>query len=260
MEIRIDFTKSAQDNANDYYNKAKKLSSKKDGAEKAIKDLEKTLGKLEKEEKTEVKERVVKIREKKWYEKFHWFFASDGNLVMGGRDAQQNELINSRHFDEKDLFFHANIFGASATVLKNGVSCEKGIREQAAQFAACYSSAWKEMLGNIDVYAMHRNQVSKSTSKGSIGTGSFLLSGEREWFRNMPLALVMFVDNDALNTVPEVAFDEIKVNKTVKGIRIVQGKDKKSDAAKNISKYLDYKDLDTIIQQLPAGTFLAKGI
>ena len=43
MEIEIDFTKSAQENANDYYKKSKKLALKKEGAEKAIKDLEKKL-------------------------------------------------------------------------------------------------------------------------------------------------------------------------------------------------------------------------
>ena len=41
MEIEIDFTKNAQQNANDYYNKAKKLESKKEGAKAAVEDLEK---------------------------------------------------------------------------------------------------------------------------------------------------------------------------------------------------------------------------
>ncbi len=259
MEIKIDFTRSAQENANDYYSKAKKLSSKKEGADKAIRQLEKTAKKLEREDSGKEREsRIRKIREKEWYEKFHWFLASDGSLVIGGRDAQQNELLVSRHFDDSDLFFHANIFGASATILKNGANSGKQVREEAAQFAACYSSAWKEGLGSIDVYALHRNQVSKSTSKGSIGTGSFLLSGEREWFRNVPLALAMFIDSEKLNIVPGTTFERLRAMKTLNGISITQGKDKKSEAAKKIAKQLNFEDLDTIIQQLPAGAFLTK--
>lgn len=258
MEIRIDFTKSAQENANEYYSKSKKLALKKKGAEKAVKDMEKELERIKKKDIGITKETVFSIREKKWYEKFHWFFASDGSLVVGGRDAQQNELLNSKYFEDNDLFFHANIFGASVTILKNGISSSDDVRMEVAQFAGCYSSAWKEMINSIDVYALRREQVSKSTSKGSIGTGSFLLSGEREWFRNMPIALVMFVDNGVLNTVPFLMFEKLKGRK-LKGMIISEGSDKKSDAAKKIAKYLDYKDLDTIVQQLPAGTFLVKG-
>jgi predicted ribosome quality control (RQC) complex YloA/Tae2 family protein len=43
MEIEIDFTKSAQDNANDYFKRSKKLLLKKEGAQKAVKELEEKL-------------------------------------------------------------------------------------------------------------------------------------------------------------------------------------------------------------------------
>jgi predicted ribosome quality control (RQC) complex YloA/Tae2 family protein len=37
-------------------------------------------------------EAVRKIRKKFWFEKFLWFISSDGYIVVGGRDAQQNEV------------------------------------------------------------------------------------------------------------------------------------------------------------------------
>lgn len=191
MKITIDFTKSAQENADSFYNRAKRLAQKRAGAESAIKRLEKRLEGARKQSVQKAKPKVVSIQ-KEWYEKFHWFFTSDNLLVIGGRDAHQNELLNSKHFDDSDLFFHANIFGASVTILKDGVKASNEAKEEAAQFAACYSSAWKEMLHAVDVYAMRRSQVTKSTSKGSIGFGSFLLSGEREWYRNVALSLVFF--------------------------------------------------------------------
>lgn len=256
MDVKIDFTKSAQENASDYYDRAKKLLAKKEGAEKAVKELEAGLAEAEAGAQQDEKRRVIRLREKEWYEKFHWFLAGDGRLVIGGRDAKQNETINSKHFEDKDLFFHADIFGASLTVLKDGLKASEDVKREVAQFAASYSSAWKESLQSIDVYAMRREQVSKSTSKGSIGMGSFLLSGGREWYRSTPLGLAMFAKDNVLNTVPLVAL--ARLDKGAKVAEITIGKDKKSDAAKKVAGLIGYEDLDDIIQQLPAGTFHVK--
>ena len=178
MEIEIDFTKSAQDNANDYYKKSKKLQQKKEGAKTAVKDLEKKLADARTNAKKKPERIVIKTVKKEWYEKFHWFYTSNNMLAIGGRDAHQNEQINSKHFEENDLFLHADIFGAPVFVLKEGTVADRSVREEVAEFAASYSRAWQEGQRTVDVYAMKRNQVSKSSSKGSLGTGSFLLSGK----------------------------------------------------------------------------------
>ncbi len=252
MEMEIDLTKSAQENANDYYNKSKKLLLKKDGAQKAIKELEEKLSDVEANAVKEER-KIIKTVKKEWYEKFRWFFTSNNMLVIGGGDAHQNEMLNSKHFDDADIFFHADIFGAPVVILKDGLSAEKGAKEEVAQFAASYSSAWKEGLHSIDVYAMKRNQVSKSSGKGSLGTGSFLLSGERDWYRSVPLGLVMIVKEDKLHTIPILTFN--KLIEPPKHVKITQGNFKKSDAAKKIATKLGYGDIDTIIRQLPAGSF-----
>ncbi|MDE1833399.1 MAG: DUF814 domain-containing protein [Candidatus Micrarchaeota archaeon] len=255
MEIKIDFTKSAQDNANDYYSRAKKLVQKRAGAEKAIRDLEKKL-KEEEQKSVEKERRVLKVVKREWYESFRWFFTSNNMLVIGGRDAHQNELLNSKHFGDRDLFFHANIFGAPVTILKDGVDTAKEVKEEVAQFAASYSSAWEEGLRSIDVYAMRRNQVSKSSEKGSLGTGSFLLKGERDWYRNIELSLVMFVKDGRLNTAPMRTFQ--KLEGMGKHVVVSQGEMKKSDAGKKIAAYLSLDDLDNVIRQLPTGSFSLK--
>ena len=197
---------------------------------------------------------MVKTLKKEWFEKFHWFYTSNNLLVIGGRDAHQNELINSKHFDDNDLFFHADIFGASVVVLKEGANAPKEIRTEVAEFAACYSSAWKEGLRTTDVYAMNRKQVSKSSSKGSLGTGSFLLSGERDWYRSVQLSLIMFVKDDRLYTVPKSTFERMPNGDIIKA-KISQGNFKKSDAAKKVSAKLSYPDMDTVMRQLPVGSF-----
>jgi predicted ribosome quality control (RQC) complex YloA/Tae2 family protein len=72
-----------------------------------------------------------------WFEKFHWFLTSDNFLVVGGRDAQQNEVVCSpqisclvvfdnfllqivrRYLNANDLYFHADLHGASSVILLN---------------------------------------------------------------------------------------------------------------------------------------------
>lgn len=252
MEVEIDYTKNAYENANIYYERSKKLLKKIDGAKVAISNLSKSIAATE--HSTEEKQKKTFLLHNEWYEKFHWFNTSDGLLAIGGRDAHQNELVNSKHFSDNDLFFHANIFGASVFILKDGLNAPKKSREETAAFSACYSSAWKDGLGSVDVYAMHRDQVSKSTGKGSLGTGSFLLKGDREWFRNVPLTLLMHVDGNALKTDPLVKIATGNAIK-IKYVVIRQGRDKKSDAAKKIASMLNYPDIDYIMRQLPAGEF-----
>ncbi len=254
MEIELDFTKSAQENADEYYKKAKKLVLKRQGAERAVRDLEE---RLEKSSMLVAEApRVITLKKREWYEKFHWFFTSDGMLAIGGRDAKQNELVNSRYFEDSDLFFHADIFGADLVVLKDGAGSGRQPRVEAAQFAACHSSAWKQGLRTIDVYAMRREQVSKSSAKGSLGTGSFLLSGEREWYRDNVLSLVMYVSDGRLFTVPESTFErESERLGSVAHVRVTQGNFRKSDAAKRIAQRLGYGDIDEIMRHLPADGF-----
>ncbi|MGC8629256.1 MAG: NFACT RNA binding domain-containing protein [Candidatus Micrarchaeia archaeon] len=278
VEADIDFTKTAQENAEEYFRKAKELEKKAAGAGKAIKDLENKKEEIASSAKKE--RRLKQIREREWYEKYNWFFSSSGMLAIGGRSAQQNDEINAKYFEANDLFFHANIFGASAVVLKNGTNADDNTKQEAAQFAACYSKAWENGLSTIDVFAARRDQVSKSSQKGYVSPGSFLISGEREWFKNVKLELYacigspnikinkagikdnavlnlvpanLIVDTSGLMIIPASAYEHGYA--TSKAVRLRPGVMKKSDAAKEIAKRLGFEDIDYIMQHLPSGGF-----
>ncbi len=254
-ELELDFTKSAQENASYYFDLSKQARKKKIGAEQAIMELEKKLQGLEASKK---EKKASKISKKEWYEKFYWFFTSNGMLAIGGRDAMQNELINSKYFEEKDLFFHADIFGASVVILKNGIEASREIKEEVAQFAASFSRAWASGMANADVYSLKRDQVSKSTNKGYLAIGSFALSGEREWFKSMPLILYAFAEGEEekkFHVVPSLTYSKIKPSKSVE---LRPGNLKKSEAAKKISKLIGFDDLDYIMQHIPSGNFQIK--
>lgn len=257
MKVDIDFTKSAQDNADDYFKMSKKLKRKAEGAAIAIKDLEAKRNSIKEEPAKQV--RITKIREKKWYEKFNWFNTSNNMLAIGGRSAIQNEQINSHHFDSNDLFFHADVFGASVVILKDGINSTREIREEVAQFAGCFSKAWESGMSSVNVYSLKRDQVTKSKEKGSLGTGSFLLEGEREWFKGMAMEICAYVEEvggeKEFKVVPVTTAIALGIKKY---LILKPGNTKKSDAAKILAQRLELDDLDYIMQHLPAGGFSIK--
>jgi predicted ribosome quality control (RQC) complex YloA/Tae2 family protein len=120
VDVSLDIRKSAQDNASLAYEQAKKSEAKTKGAQKQI---DKTITKLKdleaKAVKPDTKEKVpVRIRKKRWYEKFRWFLSSEGHLVIGGRDAKTNERLAKRQMESNDVFLHAALHGAPYIVVK----------------------------------------------------------------------------------------------------------------------------------------------
>ncbi|PIN82527.1 hypothetical protein COV61_05710, partial [Candidatus Micrarchaeota archaeon CG11_big_fil_rev_8_21_14_0_20_47_5] len=168
-----------------------------------------------------------------------------------------------------DLFFHADIQGAPAVILKGGKGSgteevqegtDAGARDGragdgasdeekmlTAQFAASYSSAWKVGVAAVDVYAVGKKQLSKHASGGFVGKGGFAIEGEREWFRKTPLGVKVFVREGAPFAVPE----RMQVKEKAVSLE-VGGKDEKMKAAKKIAKLLSC-ELDELMQLLPSG-------
>ncbi len=261
MQVRIDITVSAQENADRYFEESKRARQKREGAEAIIPKLEKKVREQQKDvEQRRESRRLRELAKKEWYEKFRWFFTSNAMLAIGGHDAQQNEMLNSKHFDSNDLFFHADVFGASLVILKDGINASKEVKEEVAQFAACHSRAW-EQGSTVNVYALRRDQVSKSKEKGSLATGSFLLEGEREWYKNTMLEMSAFISTKPGSEVKYVAIAPFLTCKALnpdKYLKITPGNAKKSDAGKRIVNAFSC-DLDYAMQMLPAGQFNIKG-
>ena len=142
----------------------------------------------------EVEEAAVKKRPKPrrgpkaWYERFRWSFTSHGELVLIGKNQEQNLRLLRKYAGPHDWLFHADIPG-SAVVLLMG---DRDKRE-AAQLAACFSSAWKRNYASMDVYAFRKGQINFS---GPLMKGTFQVIGDREWFRNEPLGLKLSMDEE----------------------------------------------------------------
>jgi predicted ribosome quality control (RQC) complex YloA/Tae2 family protein len=244
---------SAQENAAVYYERAKGMRKKAEGAEGAVEETRKELEKAER-----VVERKPKIRRKKqWYEKFHWFFSSDGFLSIGGRDAEQNELLFSKYFEEADVFLHADIHGAPLVVVKNGTNAPEGTLQEAAQFAGSYSNAWKEGMGSVDVYSARKEQVSRHSHGEYVPKGGFVIKGNRKWFKNIELKMYIGVTESGIECIPALCGH----GRFMSYVEIRPGGVGKSDLSKKLFQLLSEKleedkrnwDEEDITRALPPG-------
>ncbi|NYT06847.1 MAG: fibronectin-binding domain-containing protein, partial [Methanomicrobiales archaeon] len=171
-----------------YYDATKKLKKKIAGARAAMDRP------VAGEKRKAVRTPVMKRR---WYHRFRWFITSDGVLVLGGKDASQNEELVKKYMEGGDRFVHADVHGASVVIVKGTT----GRMDEAAQFAASYSGAWRSGHFSADVYAVSPAQVSKTPEAGEfISRGSFVVRGERDYYRDVPLAVAI-----GLQREPEVA-------------------------------------------------------
>lgn len=260
-EFELDITDSLQENINRLYQKRKKLKEKNKRLEKIIVDTKQKLEEARKKQEHKEKNKQDKVqrakRKPKWYEKFHWFYTGKGKLAVGGRSAQQNDILYSKYFEDNDLFFHAEIQGASAVILKDGASATENELKECAQFAACYSKAWTSNASSIDVYCMRKEQVSKHARQGFVGKGGFALKGKRTWFRSVELKLTLYAKKIENVNVLHVMPGTSKNTGIKKSFIIIPGKKKKGALSKIISENLNV-DSDEVIRALPGASEFKK--
>ncbi len=224
MRVAIELGKSIHENAARYYEEGKRAREKAEGVRAAMEETRKRMTGAAKR-----KRKAVKVaRRREWFEEFHWSFTNSGKLILAGKTAQQNDKLVGKMEDE-DLFFHADIRGAAATILKGGAEAGEEEKKEAAAIAACYSKAWGRGLAAVDTYAVRKGQLSKHATGGFVGAGGFAISGEREWFRNTKLVLAIGIEENG--RVSAGAEDATWMKKKV---LLVPGKLEKKEAAERI--------------------------
>ncbi|MFH1586414.1 MAG: NFACT RNA binding domain-containing protein [Candidatus Diapherotrites archaeon] len=262
MKVIINLKKSLQENASLYFDAGKKSKRKLIGLEKALLSSEKRKSELEEKAARLGDAKAIMKRKKNWFEKFHWCNSSDGFLIIGGRDAKSNEIVVKRHMEKDDLYFHAEIQGAPHVIVKaDGKKVSEATKKEAAEFAAAFSKAWREKIPAIDVYSVSPEQVSKNAPSGeALGTGAFMIYGEREYFKKTALAFATGLIEEEGSFIV-ISGPESAVKKQTKHfLRLKQGPLEKGAAAKKIKQILERKiggknpvDLDEINSMLPNG-------
>lgn len=166
--IEISFDKSLHSNAQNYFEKRKKFEEKILKTEKAIDTIK---------IKTYTKEEKIKIqRSVFWFEKFNFCFTTDKKLVIGGKNAQQNEIIVKKHLTPNHLYFHTESSGGSSVISEADVNID-----EVALVALCNSACWEVNVVS-PVFYVKSDQVSKTPPTGQfLPKGSFLIRGTKTY-------------------------------------------------------------------------------
>ena len=202
-----------------FYEQGKRAKQRLEGANTALEDSRKKLAELESEinrtetlrqgKPNEALEQLArrKIKHKEWFEKFRWFISSDGLLVLAGKDAVTNEVLIKKHTEKDDIVLHADIVGAPFVVVKTeGKKPSEQCLREAGEFAAAFSRGWREGFGSVDVYWVEPKQLSKGGPSGeSVGHGAFVVRGERNWMRGVPLRIAIGVAVDEKTSSARIA-------------------------------------------------------
>jgi predicted ribosome quality control (RQC) complex YloA/Tae2 family protein len=235
--VKIFVHEGIEQNAGRYYDIIKKFRKKKEGALKAME--------ISPPKKKEVRRDFVFMK-KVWYHRFRWFVTSDGVVVLGGRDASQNEELVKKYMGGQDLFVHADVHGASVVIVKG----KTGNMDEVAQFAASYSGAWRSGHFSADVYSALPSQVSKTPESGEfISRGSFIVRGERTYYRNVPLAVGIGLMLEPHAAVVGGPASVIK-GKTTAFVELRPGQFEPNDVAKKVLRMLKLKITEDEVKAL----------
>ncbi|MBN2602980.1 MAG: NFACT family protein [Candidatus Thermoplasmatota archaeon] len=255
-EINLDFRKTAAENAEMAYRSSKKLRLKLEGAIESIEKTKILVKNSEKNLTTKIAKNEVTSR-KFWFESYRWFISSDGNLVIGGKDAKSNEKVVKKHLKVGDRYVHADIQGAPSCVVKkrdvndNEMEISEKTLEEACIFSACYSKAWKQFTES-QAYWVYPEQVSKTPQSGEfVKKGAFIIRGTRN-YRKVKLELVIGeVQIGGEIKIMGGPLESIK-NRSDKYVVIVPGKTSKSEMAYSLGKLFNV-DVSLIERTLPPG-------
>ncbi|MFC7073153.1 ribosome rescue protein RqcH [Halovenus rubra] len=261
-------------NADRLYKEAKRIEGKKEGAQEAIANTREELEAVKKRreewevddhestsEPDEESENVdwltrdsIPIRSsEKWYEAYRWFHTSDGYLVIGGRNADQNEELVKKYLDRGDLFFHTQAHGGPATILKatgpsesydESIEVSDQAKQEAAEFAVSYSSIWKGGKFAADVYMVNHDQVSKTPESGEyLEKGGFAIRGDRTYFEDTAVGVAV-----GLTCEPETRViggpPAVITERAEAAIEVEPGKYAQNDIAKRLYREFKQKFVD----------------
>jgi predicted ribosome quality control (RQC) complex YloA/Tae2 family protein len=203
-------------------------------------------------------------KKREWYERYRWFFTSDGLLAIGGRDASSNSSVIRKHLGNNDKVFHAEIVGSPFFILKDSEDGVASSVTETAQATVCFSRAWREGLYGLNAYWVKPDQVKMAAPTGQfLAKGAFPIEGTRNFVQvsNLQLAVGLYQkdDNYAIMCGPPAA---VKMRCSIYVIVEPSGVDMTELAKKIRLEFLRHAEnqdvikafnIDDFIRALPAG-------
>ena len=183
------------------------------------------------------------------YQKFKWFYTSTGKLVLGGKNALQNETLLRRLKKEKEerMIMHTQSPGSPFSVILSDIKLIKSedIKE-CAIFTAAFSKAWKQRkkIENVDIFKLSKLFKAKQMQLGTWGVKEKIKTIE------VQLSLVLTIQKDKLRAVPE---SSVKLEKQIL-LKIFPGKIDKQEMLGKLQVLLPSSfNKEEILSALPSG-------
>ena len=197
-----------------------KKSPKKQAKKKQVKKLE-----------------TPKQIEKEFYEKYRWFMTSSRKMVIGGKNAEQNEEIIKELLSsgKNYVVMHTKLPGSPFAIIQSENPNETDLQETAI-FTACFSQRWKEKKKKviIDIFKADQIYKTKAMKKGTFGVKTPIKH------KTVEMKLYLTTQKSRLRAVPKDT------------ISICPGKTSKEKLSEQIAIKLDIPH-DEVLQALPTG-------
>ena len=198
QNVRVSLNETAHGNAKALF---AKYRASKEKSKKTMEQNAKALDAAEENAKRQMLEAQknkshISLKTKRkalWFEKFNWFITTDNYLVLGGRDAQQNEQLVKRYLRAGDAYLHADVHGAASCILRakrernlktgktSPIPLSSQALREAGNFTICRSSAWSSRMVTSSWW-VESHQVSKTAPTGEYLTvGSFMIRGKKNF-------------------------------------------------------------------------------
>ena len=204
-KIQVSMQAPLQSVASVLFDEAKRQARAAPAIERSMADARSRLEKLYDEARSDRARAgsgiASEIRKKSWFERYRWFYTSDGSLAVGGRDAASNSAVIRKQMAPGDRVFHAEVHGSPFFILKaadpSAAPSDVSMNE-VAHATVCFSRAWREGMHGMNAFWVSPDQVRKSAPTGQfLPKGSFTISGQRSFIRprSLRLAVGMVIHN-----------------------------------------------------------------
>ena len=176
------------------------------------------------------------------YEKYRWFQTSSNKIIIGGKNADQNEKIISELIKsgKKCVVMHTKSPGSPFSIIPSDKPSENDLK-QTAIFTASFSRAWRSKAKSVIVDIFNSDQIFKSKT---MKIGTFGVKGKIERITVQP-ELYITKQKGKTRAIPQEKKDAIK---------IIPGNTPKEELAEKLAEKLNVSK-DEILNALPTGGF-----
>ncbi|MEK6844248.1 MAG: NFACT RNA binding domain-containing protein [Nanoarchaeota archaeon] len=188
------------------------------------------------------------------YQKYRWFYTSSEKLVIGGKNAEQNEmLLKTLKAEKKDkIIMHTATPGSPfSAILADVKSVKKEDINECSIFTACFSRAWRDrkIKAEVDIF-----KLSKLYKLNTMKVGTWGVKGKIKRI-SVPLALVLIKQKSKLRAVPESA---AKSKKDIL-LRVLPGNMDKKEILNELKEDIKSKYTEEeILSAFPSGAISIK--